>query len=204
MWSKAQRIHSHSSDRQAVDSSGRSGKPRIIIPSSEASETLSKANTPYDVVQATGTCVGDLVRMKRTPFDQPNSAVYRIPCSGCESSYYGETSKGLEERVKQHQADMRYCRTTNAMVTHRQQTDHVPNWHSASVIYKGECKRRRKVLESILIATSQSVNLQLGDTPLASLFAQVVREKVGEGRSRAQVEGERPFSQAANQEPGLG
>ena len=91
------------------------------------------------------------------------SVVYKIPCGGCESAYYGETYRGLAKRLREHKAHVRYHRTTNAIGNHIDDKNHLPRWEEATVLAKCLSKRQRKVTEALYITTNMNINQRTGD-----------------------------------------
>lgn len=53
--------------------------------------------------------------------------VYRIPCGGCSSAYYGETLQGVKRRNADNRGNLQHHRTTNLMVIHAEEHDHLPD-----------------------------------------------------------------------------
>jgi len=71
-----------------------------------------------------------LVRPKGTvdPAKQ-DGVVYRIPCE-CGNVYIGETGRSMQERIKEHDRDIRLTRThTSAVSEHANKTGHHPLWN---------------------------------------------------------------------------
>ena len=60
--------------------------------------------------------------------------------STCVKAYYGETGRSLETRVKEHRADLRNHRPSNALVVHAERMDHLPDLSASSVIHKNLSK----------------------------------------------------------------
>lgn len=53
------------------------------------------------------------------------SIVCAISCSGCDISYYGESSRELATRLKEHKVDLRHQREKSALVNHVEEKDHL-------------------------------------------------------------------------------
>lgn len=62
------------------------------------------------------------------------------------AEYYGETGQGFERRIKEYKSDVLYHRTTNSLVLHSDEHDHLPNWERAKTNHKGFEKGKRKKL----------------------------------------------------------
>ena len=55
-----------------------------------------------------------------------DGVVYRIPCE-CGKVYIGETGRSMQERIKEHDRDIRLARTqTSAVSEHANKTGHHP------------------------------------------------------------------------------
>ena len=56
-----------------------------------------------------------------------DGVVYRIPCECCKA-YIGETGRAMQDRIKEHDRDIRLARTqTSAVSEHASETGHLPN-----------------------------------------------------------------------------
>ena len=68
-----------------------------------------------------------LVRLKDAlePTKQ-DGVVYKIPCE-CSKVYIGETGRAMQDRLKEHDRDIRLARTqTSAVSEHANETGHLP------------------------------------------------------------------------------
>ena len=150
--------------RQRRDTKNNSDTRYVIVPNSNLTRMLNKALRPTSVmiVNDTGKKVGQLIR-PRIPEGNDQSIIYKIPCSGCDKSYFGESHRGLTNRLREHRADVRNHRLSNALVSHIDQQGHLPNWEQAEVLEKGLSKRRRKITEALYIATTNNTNQKAGD-----------------------------------------
>ena len=136
----------------------------LVVPGSDMAATLGKAlrHTGLIIVCDSGKKIGELVKGGKCNKDN-NSIVYKIPCNGCDSSYYGETYRGLENRIREHKADIRYHRLTSALVNHVDDKGHLPKWEGATELEKGLSKQQRKVIEALYITTNNNINQRAGD-----------------------------------------
>ena len=76
-----------------------------------------------------------LVRPKDTlePTKQ-DGVVCKIPCY-CGKVYIGETGRAMQERIKEHDRDIRLGRTqTTAVLEHAKETGHLPIWKELSLL----------------------------------------------------------------------
>ena len=93
-----------------------------------------------------------LVRSKDTvdPAKQ-DGVVYRIPCE-CGKVYIGETGRSRQERIKEHDGDIRLARTqTSAVSEHANKTGRHPLWNEVKFIdrdshwYAGRVKEEEAI-----------------------------------------------------------
>ncbi|XP_045106849.1 uncharacterized protein LOC123501873 [Portunus trituberculatus] len=159
----------------------------IVVPKSDLALVLGKvlhqAGYTRTVVTTGGKRIGEMVK----PGIQKNnedSVVYQIPCNGSDSSYYGETGRGLATRIKEHQADLRHHRPSSALVDHADKTGNLPNWKGMRAIQSGIEERTRKVLESLYISTNNNINKRTGDVIWATAAALICTPR-DRGRQRA-------------------
>ena len=60
--------------------------------------------------------------------------VYRIPCE-CGKVYIGETGRAMQDRIKEHDRDIRLAHTqTSAVSEHANETGHLPLWNQVKFI----------------------------------------------------------------------
>ena len=164
----------------------------LVVPVSEVASELKKMlrDTGYNVVTSSGKRIGEIVKKTWTKDENSdNSVVYKIPCSGCDSSYFGETCRGLPTRLKEHKADVRHHRHTSALVAHIDEVGHLPKWDGAEVMRKGLTKKQRKVVESLYVTTKENINQRTGDMVWSSTAAKTIiaweQRKEGWGTSGA-------------------
>ena len=63
-----------------------------------------------------------------------DGVVYRIPCE-CGKVYIGETGRPMQDRIKEHDRDIRFARTqTSAVSEHANNTGHHPLWNEVKFI----------------------------------------------------------------------
>ena len=93
-----------------------------------------------------------LVRPK-DPADskKPDGLVYRIPCK-CSKVYIRETGRPMQERIKEHNRDIRLARTQSSAISeHANEIEHNPLWEDVKFIdWNSHCHTRR-VKEAIHI-----------------------------------------------------
>ena len=146
----------------------------VVFPYNKRAEILKERLGGLHFIMKPGNKIGDILREGRKSdlnAGLEDTTVYMIPCKSCQRAYYGETHRDLEVRVREHERDMRYGRETNALVTHRLETDHVPNWEGVQKLYGGAGKRKRRVIVAAYISERPNVNNNCGFYKLASLVS---------------------------------
>ena len=153
--------------------------PTVIVPHSQLSEPVqTRLNQSLSIVSTGGKKLGELLNNRKKEKENSNSIVYRIPCGRCHRVYYGETGRGMETRIREHKADLRYHRPSNAFVAHVDEAGHLPNWSDATSI-KNLTKSQRKVIEAAFIAEGNTLNTSTGFFRLASVAATLIRKEHG-------------------------
>ncbi|XP_068678522.1 uncharacterized protein [Montipora foliosa] len=80
-----------------------------------------------------------------------DDVVYRIPCE-CGKVYIGETGRPMQDRIKEHERDIRLARTqTSAVSEHANNTGHNPVWNKVKFIDRNPHWYTRRVKEAIYI-----------------------------------------------------
>ena len=110
---------------------------------------------------------------KKAQGPSPKSVVYEIPCKGCNKTYVGETGRGVETRIKEHKSDVKFHRTSNAIVVHIEQCQHLPDWEDTRILEKNLKKKTRKILQAAHIASRNTMNSRNGFIALASGAASI-------------------------------
>ena len=63
-----------------------------------------------------------------------DGVVYKIPCE-CGKVYIGETGRATQDRIKEHDRDIRLARTqTSAVSEHANEMGHLPIWKEVKFI----------------------------------------------------------------------
>ena len=83
--------------------------------------------------------------------------VYEIPCRDCNSSYFGETGRGLDIRIKEHQRAYNLMSNNSVLVKHSWEKDHKINWEGAKLVFKCSNVSERRVVEGALINLANSM-----------------------------------------------
>ena len=162
---KAEEIWKRSAEEKKKRKQEQKKRGRFIsIPHSKHADSISNQlrDIGSNVAVVSGRKIANLTRRKRVVTNE-EIVVYKIPCSGaCNKSYIGETGRGLETRLKEHQRDVRNHNRSNAMVLHIETCETLPNWNQAEVIEKGMSKSIRKALEAAHISLENTVNEKPG------------------------------------------
>ena len=99
--------------------------------------------------------------VKNSP-DSNCNVIYRIPCSGCNKFYIGQTSKSFDTRIKQHQSCVKKFDNSNALYQHVINYDHRIAWDNANVLVRSKDWISRNILESFIISLSNNINISKG------------------------------------------
>ena len=121
----------------------------LVVPTGSAALSVKTTmNSAFRVIPVCGKKITDLVNRKPRNLEQISSIVYEIPCDGCHRSYIGETHRGLATRVAEHRRDLRLHVDSNALVSHREDTGHLPQLCEARIVarVRGKSKRKRTYL----------------------------------------------------------
>ena len=167
----AKRIRNRTQKERKTDESRK--RKWLSIPNfkeaNDISRTLEKAG--MNVAIDSGTKIGEMIQRRRTKTlseTNTNSVVYEIPCKGCSKSYVGETGRGVSVRLKEHKSDVKFHRTSNAIVLHIENCNHLPDWDRTRVLEKNVRRQKRKILEAAHILSRETFNVRSGFIALAS------------------------------------
>ena len=153
----------------------------IVGAASEVTEKVTDTVGPeISVVAKSGKKIGGIVK-KNTRLTNSDSVVYKIPCKTCNQAYFGETGRGLSTRLKEHQADLRHHRVSNALVVHAERTDHLPDWKGATVLHNNLSRTERRAVEAAYITTEENINTSSGFFRLANPAAQRILSSISSG-----------------------
>ena len=129
---------------------------------------------------ATVSRIRDITSKKDEQTKNTHSLLYEIPCGGCDKKYYGETSRGIETRLKEHKADIRHHRPNSALVNHVDDQGHLPKWSEAKTLQMNLSKQHRKAWESIYITLNkENLNKRTGDIVWAEVAAEIAARGTG-------------------------
>ena len=77
--------------------------------------------------------------------------IYNVPCNMCDGKYYGQTSKELSIRLKQHKYSIRTGQNSNALFVHLSQAGHTIDWDGAREMVFCADFVKRNLIESCFI-----------------------------------------------------
>ncbi len=84
-----------------------------------------------------------------------DGVVYKIPCE-CGKVYIGETGRAMQDRIKEHDRDIRLAyKQTSAVSEHANETGHIPLWNQGKFIDRDPHRYTRRVKEAIQIRDRQ-------------------------------------------------
>ena len=86
-----------------------------------------------------------------------DGVVYKIPCE-CGKAYIGETGRAMQDRIKEHDSDIRLARTqTSAVSEHANEMRHLPIWKEVKFIDRYPHWYTRRVKEAIHIRLHRNI-----------------------------------------------
>ena len=162
-------------DRPRDSARRRNSEKLLVVPNSKQTLNIARSlrSAGIKLVESAGTKISDIIK-KKSGSTNEDSIVYRVPCGGCTRSYLGETYRGLQKRVGEHKRDIRNHISTSSFVIHVEEYQHLPNWERSEILWKGQGKSRRKLIESAVIETLPNINSKRGDFTLSSILANIV------------------------------
>ncbi|XP_044753889.1 uncharacterized protein LOC123313203 [Coccinella septempunctata] len=109
------------------------------------------------------------------PIEKQSNVIYKIPCSGCNSSYIGQTKQLLSNRIKQH---IYSCNTHSskdddnktALVEHHINTGHIFNFKDVTIEDSETNYRKRTISEMIHIKANDTINKRTDTQNLSRIY----------------------------------
>ena len=139
-----------------------------------------------------------------------DGVVYRIPCE-CGKVYIGETERPMQDRMKEHERDIRLARTqTSAVSEHANNTGHNPLWIEAKFINRDPHWYTRRVKKAIHIRLypnninrDSGIEIPEGCTPTIKKHnnRRTVRQRTAEGTTHRNSEDRNASITAAENQP---
>lgn len=99
----------------------------------------------------------------RTPIEKKCNVVYEIPCSD-GMKYVGETSRPLQQRIKEHKEAFRSMKQqSSAIVEHiMAHSNVIPLWNDTKILAMEEDWKKRRIKEALWIDRKNSINRNHG------------------------------------------
>ena len=142
-----------------------------------------------------------LVRPKDTlePGKQ-DGVVYKIPCE-CGKVYIGETGRAMQDRIKEHDRDIRLAHTqTSAVSEHANETGHLPLWNQVKFIDRDPHRYTRRVKEAIQIRLhSNNINRDSG-IEIPEAWIPTIRKHNSRSTTKRTLEGTSSVSRNNNED----
>ena len=166
-----------------------------MVSSSRTGDEITKRliNRETRISQTSGRKIGDIITTNGRQEKNQKSVIYEIPCTQCESKYFGETSRGIKKRTYEHKQDVRFHKTSNSLVVHIDETGHLPNWDEIKTRYLGLDKKMRKLTEAALISSNnKTTNHREGFFTLSTATARKVLTTRTEAVQNSSIPGRPP------------
>jgi ribosomal protein S20 len=74
--------------------------------------------------------------------------VYKIECSACDFTYYGQTNRALKTRIKEHKRAVEYNDKNSMIAQHVEQYDRNMDFENAGIVSREKNYRKRLFLEA--------------------------------------------------------
>ena len=138
--------------------------PKLFIPyEKEISEQLKRVANKYGLEVIFRRSLSLKSKLQTNPFktDSTCGVVYKITCSCCKK-YVGETGRTIEERIKEHQADVNNKRSVEKITglsQHLRESRHTPNWKEIEILARENNIVKRKFKESVAISQEKKDKL---------------------------------------------
>ena len=162
--------------RQSPTSTRDRSKYKIIIaPSSRKTQAIAKVlkKAGVKLIEKSGLKIGEIIKKEKGP-ENKDSVVYKVPCGGCSRAYFGETYRGIKKRMNEHKTDIRFHRSTSSFVTHIDKYQHLPDLGKVKVLWSGQERSKRKMVEAAVIESLPNINSKRGDYILAPILARIL------------------------------
>ena len=114
------------------------------------------------------------LRNKETKGLRKDAGIYSIPCN---LQYIGE-SDDLARRLQQHRSDLRTSNENNAIVKHRNNTDHAISIDNFSTLYHIGNVNQRKLIESFLIKNIPNMNFYKTSITIDNFTSSIIYNNV--------------------------
>ena len=138
--------------------------PKPFIPYDKGiSEQLKRVATKYGLKVIFTRSLSLKSKLLTKPFKSGSACgvVHKVTCSCCKK-YIGETRRTIEERIKEHQADVnneKSLQKITGLSQHLRESRHTPNWKEVEILTKENNTVKRKFEESVAISQEKKDNL---------------------------------------------
>ena len=125
-----------------------------------------------------------------------DGVVHRIPCE-CGKVYIRETGRPMQDRIKEHDRDIRLARTeTSAVSEHAHNTGHKPLWNEVKFIDRDPYYYTHRVKEAIHIRLyTNNINRDSGIENSRSVDAHDQKTQLQESHATADCLGSKSLSE---------
>jgi hypothetical protein len=92
-----------------------------------------------------------LLRPLKDPLstNEISNCIYRIDCTGCDSTYVGETKRRMKSRLTEHKAAVRNANSKDsALAAHAIDKLHYPDWENIKIVSRDSNFRTRRFKEA--------------------------------------------------------
>ena len=114
------------------------------------------------------------------------AGVYKIPCKEvtCGKSYYGETGRSLDIRIKEHKNDIRRGNDQNALFHHMESSSHGIDFEKKELLFRSEDYVERRIVESCLIDSKNNFNISAGQFKINKILNKIIIFDMEKKRTR--------------------
>ena len=132
----------------------------LVLPFLENSTDINDIAKSFNIsiVNRSNTTLKSILKNNCRSSNDEGGAIYQIKCGSCDSCYIGESSS-IKRRIYQHKYALRNVDTNNAVVKHIVEEDHRVVVDDVTVIVKEIDTRKRKLIESVLIQSTNNFNI---------------------------------------------
>ena len=143
---------------------------RIVLPTGNFTNLKNILTSSFQIIPKTSETIKKLTRPTAINTQQ-NNGIYKIDCYSCDKCYIGETYRDLGKRIKEHTHNLKTDNELSALVTHRNKHDHNFKLKEAKIIHHENDKKRRRILEAAVIATTNTIKQKPGFFQIANPLA---------------------------------
>ena len=145
------KLRSHNNENAMQNAAG--PPKRIVIPyikgvSEKISRTLQRENIRVSF-QPARTLQQEFPKPKdKLDTNNIRDIVYRINCSDCDFSYYGQTNRALKIRIKEHKRAVQHNDKNSKIAQHVEKYEHRMDFENAIIVSRVENYHERLFLEA--------------------------------------------------------